>query len=272
VDLFNTLMRGSIGGYGRLFGDLHPLISLTLLSLAVGIAMPWVVARTSNQKAIEQTKKRLQAYLLEMRLYGDDLSLVARSQKNLLFGNLRYMALMLKPALYLTVPFVILMIHMDGFYGWAPLPVGEAAVITVQTAAVLDSNTPAPKLEAPPGIAVETPAVRALRAGQFSWRIRPQQPTDGLLRFDWNGARFEKNITAGTGWHYLSIRRARSAWEALWNPGENRLDAANIEWVEASYPPATIDFLGLELHWVIWFLLISIVSAYLLKGYFNVVL
>jgi uncharacterized membrane protein (DUF106 family) len=30
--------------------------------------------------------------------------------------------------------------------------------------------------------------------------------------------------------------------------------------------------LGLELHWVIWFLLISIVSAYLLKGYFNVVL
>ena len=272
MDLFNTLMRGSIGGYGRLFGDLHPLVSLTLLSVAVGIGMLWVVARTSNQKAIEQTKKRLQAYLLEMRLYGDDLGLVARSQKNLLFGNLRYMGLMLKPALYLTVPFVLLMIHMDGFYGWAPLAVGEAAVVTVQTASSLDANTPAPKLEAPPEIAVETPAVRALRAGQFSWRIRARQPIDGLLRFDWNGVQFEKTITAGPGWRYLSIRRVRSAWEALWNPGENRLDAANIEWVEASYPLATIGFAGLEWHWIIWFLLISIVSAYLLKGYFNVVI
>jgi uncharacterized membrane protein (DUF106 family) len=272
VDIFNTLMRGSIGGYGRLFGDLHPLVSLTLLSIAVGIGMLWVFARTSDQPAIERTKKRMQAYLLELRLYGDDLWLVLGSQKNLLLGNLRYMALMLKPALYLTVPFILLMIHMDGFYGWAPLPVGEAAVVTVQAASALDANTPAPRLEAPPGIVVETPAVRALPAGQFSWRIRPQQPTDGLLQFDWNGARFEKSITAGSGWHYLSIRRVRSAWDALWNPGENRLDAANVEWVEASYPPATIDFLGFELLWVYWFLLISIVSAYLLKGYFNVVL
>jgi uncharacterized membrane protein (DUF106 family) len=272
VDLFNTLMRASIGGYGRLFGDLHPLISLAVLSVVVGIAMLWVVARTSDQKAIEQTKKRLQAYLLDMRLYGDDLSMVWRSQKNLLFGNLRYMALMLKPALYMTVPFVLLMIHMDGFYGWSPLPVGEAAVITVQSASALDAGTPAPRLEAPPEIVVETPAVKAVRAGQFSWRIRARQPVEGLLRFDWNGTQFEKSITAGTGWHYLSLRRVRSAWEALWNPGENRLDAANVEWVEASYPAATIDFAGFEWHWIIWFLLISIVSAYLLKGYFGVVI
>lgn len=272
MDLFNTLLRESIGGYGRLFGDLHPLISLTLLSVVAGIGMLWVVARTSNQKAIEQTKKRLQAYLLEMRLYGDDLSLVWRSQKNLLLGNVRYIGLMLKPALYLTVPFVLLMIHMDGFYGWAPLPLDEAAVVTVQAAGAIDAATPAPRLEAPAEIVVETPAVKAVRAGQFSWRIRPRQAVDGVLRFDWNGAQFEKSITAGTGWHYLSLRRVRSAWEALWYPGENRLDAANVEWVEASYPAATIDFAGLEWHWIYWFLLISIVSAYLLKGYFNVVL
>jgi uncharacterized membrane protein (DUF106 family) len=272
VDLFNTLMRGSIGGYGRLFGDLPPLVSLTVLSVVIGIAMLWVVARTSDQKGIERTKKRLQAYLLEMRLYGDDLSLVWRSQRNLFVGNLRYMGLMLKPALYMTVPVVLLMIHMDAFYGWSPLPVGQAAVVTVQAAAPLDAGTPAPTIEAPPGIVVETPAVRALGAGQFSWRIRPQQPTAGVLQFDWNGSHFEKTITAGTGSHYLSTRRVRSAWESLWYPGENRLEAANVEWVEASYPPATVDFAGLDWHWIIWFLLISIVSAYLLKGYFNVVI
>jgi uncharacterized membrane protein (DUF106 family) len=265
-------MRGSIGGFGRLLADLHPLLSLTLLSLAAGVGMLWVFARTSNQKAIERTKKRLQAYLLELRLFGDDLSLVWRSQKNLFVGNLRYMALMLKPALYLTVPVVVLMIHMDAFYGWSPLPVGEVAVVTLQASSALDANTAPPQLQAPPGIVVETPAVRALGAGQFSWRIRAEQPADGSLQFDWNEARWEKTITAGTGWRYLSGRKVRSLWDALWSPGEDRLTVPNVEWVEVTYPPATIEFAGLDLHWIIWFLLISIVSAYLLKVYFNVVL
>jgi hypothetical protein len=207
-----------------------------------------------------------------LRLFGDDLSLVWKSQKSLLVGNLHYMALMLKPALFLTIPVVVLMIHMDAFYGWAPLPVGATAIVTLQSASPLDASTAPPRLEAPPGIVVETPAVRALSAGQFSWRIRAEQPADGSLQFDWNGERWEKSITAGTGWRYLSSRRVRSLWESLWSPGEDRLTVPNVEWVEASYPPATIEFAGLDLHWILWFLLISIVSAYLLKGYFGVVL
>lgn len=265
-------MRGLIGGFGGLFGALHPLISLTLISVATGVGMLWVFGRVSDQKKIERTKKRLQAYLLELRLFGDDLALVWRSQKNLLTGNLRYMALMLKPALYLTVPVVVLMIHMDGFYGWAPLPVGQSAVITVQTGQVLTSSTPAPELEAPPGIVVETPAVRALRAGQFSWRVRAEQPTEGVFKFNWNGTQFEKSIAAGSPWRYLSLRRVRSVWDALWNPGEDRLTAPNIEWIETPYPQALVGIAGIEVEWYYWFLLISVIAAYGLKGYFDVVI
>ncbi len=272
MDYFNSFMRGLVGGYCRLFGDLPPLVSLALLSVAIGIVMLCVISRVSDQKKIERTKKRLQAYLLEMRLYGDDLSLVWRSQKNLLVGNVRYMALMLRPAMFMTVPIVLLMIQMDGFYGWSPLPVGQAAIVTVQAASPLDAGAPAPTLQAPPGIVVETPAVRALGARQFSWRIRPQQETEGLLQFDWNGTHFEKKITAGSGRRYLSTRRVRSLWESVWYPGEDRLRAANVEWIETSYPPATVGFAGLQWLWVYWFLLISITSAYLLKGYFNVVI
>jgi uncharacterized membrane protein (DUF106 family) len=271
VNLFNSLMRGLIGGYCGLFGDANPLISLSLLSIVIGIGMLWVFARVSDQKEIERTKKRLQAYLLELRLYGDDLRMVWQSQKNLFVGNLRYMALMLKPALYLTIPVVVLMIHMDAFYGWRPLPVGEAAVVTVQ-ASPGSASEGVPSMEGPQGIVIETPAVNARALGQFSWRIRPEQATDGRLQFEWNGEKFDKTITAGSGWRYLSGRRVRSAWDALWSPGEDRLATANVEWVETTYPPATIDFAGLKLHWIIWFLFISIVAAYLLKGYFGVVL
>jgi uncharacterized membrane protein (DUF106 family) len=68
------------------------------------------------------------------------------------------------------------------------------------------------------------------------------------------------------------LRRVHSAWDALWSPGENRLSTPSIEWVETPYPAATIGLAGIELHWVIWFLLISVIAAYLLKGYFNVVI
>ncbi len=97
LDWFNAIFRVLIGGYASLFGDLHPLVSLTPLSIAVGVVMLWVFGLTSDQDAINKTKKRLQAYLLELRLFGDDPSLIWQSQKSLLAANLRYMGLMLKP-------------------------------------------------------------------------------------------------------------------------------------------------------------------------------
>jgi uncharacterized membrane protein (DUF106 family) len=40
--------------------------------------------------------------------------------------------------------------------------------------------------------------------------------------------------------------------------------------VEVRYPGSEIDAFGLQLHWLVWFLLISIVAAYALKGVFGV--
>ena len=270
VDWWNRALRTLIGGYGSLFGELHPFVSLTVLSVLVGVGMLWVFARVSNQDAIRRTKKRLQAYLLELRLFGDEPALLWKSQKDLLRANIHYLSLMLRPALILTVPVVILLFHLDGVYGLAPLPVGEPAVVTVQAIGQISSNTAAPRLVASAGFTVETPAVRVLEESQFSWRIRPLREAAGELRFNWNGAEWEKTIASGEGSQYLSSRRVRSWLDALWNPGEDRLRGPRVEWVEVRYPPAAIEIAGIEIHWLIWFLVISVLSAYLLKGYFNV--
>ena len=114
--------------------------------------MLWVFELTSDQDAIEKTKKRLQAYLLELRLFGDDPSLIWQSQKSLLAANLRYMGLMLKPAIYLTVPMVVLLFHLDSFYGLKPLRVSQPMVVTVQVSGEIANDTVAPSLTAPAGI------------------------------------------------------------------------------------------------------------------------
>ena len=136
-----------------------------------------------DRAAVRAAGKRLQARLLEMRLYSSEPALMWAAQKALLRDNLRWLALMLPPALILGLPLAWLFIQLDAVYGRSPLPVGGAAVVTVQLKRALDPSDAAATLQAPPGIAVESPPVRVFAERQISWRIRALRPVRGNLRF-----------------------------------------------------------------------------------------
>lgn len=270
MDLVNSFLRAIVSGYVSLFGNAHPLVSLVPLSIFVGILMLWVFKLTSNQKAIERAKKKMQAYLLELRLYGDDPALIFKTQGRLLASNMRYLGLMFKPALILTVPMVLLLVHLDAVYGIGPLKPGETVIVTVQTAGRLAATAAAPRLDAPDTVAIDTPAVRAFSDGQFSWRLKGIGESAGLLQFDWDGRKWTKEIVAGNALSYVSHRRTADFWETFLYAGEDRIDTPDISWINISYPAAEIETGGFHLHWLIWFLLISIVAGYGLKGVFGV--
>lgn len=270
MDIFNSLLRTVIGGICALGEGVHPMIGLTLISILTGIGMLWVFGKTSNQEEISRTKKRLQAYLLEMRLFGDDISLVFSAQKKLVIDNFRYIGLMMRPMLFLTAPLLLLLIHMDAFYGATPLAIGESVIVTLQAAGRFGTNAPVPELEVPAGILVETPGVRVIEKGQMSWRIRAEQPVEGDLKFRWGGTEWTKSIVAGEPFRYLSLRRVTSLGDSFWYPGEDRLGEDEVDWIETRYPAAEVSLAGVDLHWIIWFFVISMVAAYALKGYFGV--
>ena len=247
------------------------MLSLLPISILVGVAMLWVFRYTSNQKAREAAKRRLQACLYEMRLFTDEPALVWKAQIGLLTGNARYLGLMLLPAFILTVPMVVVFAHLEAFYGMAPLLPGSEAVVTMQMKAPLDPGGPPPGLQAPPQVSVETPAVRVLAERQVSWRIRPSAPVSGLLRITLpDGGAVEKNIEAGSGLRYLSDRRVSGLLDFVLHPAESRLPAGKVDWIEVRYPSATIRWLGLDLHWLVWLLLFSSITALLLKNRFGV--
>lgn len=240
-------------------------LSLVVVSIVTGIALLWVFRKTSNQRAIRATKKRLQARLLEMRLYADDPGVVWRAQKKLLVLNLKYFALMLRPAVFATIPMVLLLVVLDGFYGMKPLAIGESAIVTVQLSEAADAE-----LAAPSGIDIETPAVRALGERQVSWRIRPTGVIIGDLRITAGGNEVTKSVRTGSDAGFLSHRRVQSlAWLWLY-PLEMPLPGDGVEWIELKYPAAEVSVFGLETHWLVWFILFSMVSAFLLKGRFGV--
>jgi len=142
----------------------------------------------------------------------------------------------------------------------------------VQMKEAIDPSAPPPALEVPDGFAVESPAVRALAERQVVWRVRPVREALGVLRVRLPGGVVEKDIVSGGGPRYLTARRASSRGDVFWDPGERAIEGSSIDWIEVAYPPAEAGLWSFRLHWLVWFVVISLAAAWLLKGRFGVAL
>jgi len=236
------------------------LLSLVPISIVIGIGILLVFRHTSDQAAVRRARNLVTAHLLEFRLFMDEPRLIVRAQRNLIVANVRLLRLMLRPVLVLALPTVLLLAGLDGFYGRAPLVIGEPAIVTAQ---FKHDGTPL-VLRTPPEIAAETPGVRVPAESQVSWRIRPLRASTGNLELVLKDRVFRKTFAAGAGPYYCSERRASIAGLLL-HPTEAPIIDSEIDWIEVRYPGATI----LHLHWLVWFFVISGVAALVLKGRFR---
>ena len=269
VDGFNTVLRVLVRGYAQVFEALHPLVGLALASAVIGLGMLWVVRRTSNQPAIARAKKRMQAHLLEMRLYRDEPGILLRAQGQLLLNNFRYVGHMLRPALYLALPMILLYGHLDAVYGRRPLRVGESALLAVETELLSSELT----LQAAEGFLVDSVSVTSASDGQVAWRIRATEHGPSELRLQAPDGSVRKTVVAGQDREYLSASRTRSVWQRLLlSPGENGYATQSVASIHIAYPSDEIGIGGWDTHWAIWFVGISIATAFACKGYFGVTL
>jgi hypothetical protein len=218
--------------------------SLAVVSVVCGVATAWVFRRFTDRAALRQVRRHLYAHLLELRLFSDEPALIWKAQKALFRDNLRLLALVLRPALILTLPFALLFIELDAVYSWGPLAMGQSAVVTVQMSRPLEDGDARDALDAPPELTVETPPVRSFADRQISWRIRAVAPVRGSLRLAIAGHVLTRSISVG---ERLPFDRRRE--HVFFVPG--------VTWTEVGYPPASVKIAGLSLPWVAWFLLIS---------------
>jgi hypothetical protein len=250
------------------FAGHNVMWSLVPLSILISAGMLWVFRLTSNQESLRKVKGLLQAHLYEMRLFTDEPALIWKAQLGLLSANIRYIAMMLVPAIVMTVPMVLIFSQLECFYGYAPLQPGQQAIVTMQMKEGESGAIPA--MKTPVGIELESPAVRVDGTRQISWRIRAVRATAGDLQFVFPGQTITKSIDAGIGPAYLSPRRVSSMLDLVLHPSESRLPASAVDWIELRYPTATVHALGMDLHWLIWLLVISMIGALLLKRQFKV--
>lgn len=191
-------------------------------SVIYGVIAVLVFRRLTDRTAIRRAVNQIMAHVMELGLFLDSPRLVLRAQRDLLRENLRFLRLVMLPSVILALLFAL----VYAIYGHAPLPQGEASVVTIQ----MRDAMPPVELEAPDGIVVETPGVSIPRDRQISWRVRPMRPSSGNLKFHVA----DRIVTASFFLHDPAIRS-----------------------IDIRYPESMM----LGVSWLVWFIAISSVSA-----------
>jgi len=230
--------------------------------------MLMVFKRTSNQTALEAVKRRIHASLFEIRLWNDDLRAIFRAQFDILRHNLTYLRLSLVPMFWMFVPFVLVVAQLQFHYGYDTLEPGDHALVKVQLREGTAGVRPDLVLDAPAGIRVETPGVWIADEREMAWRIAVEEQGDYQLTIRLDGQSFPKSLKVGGGVELLSpIRHGRGLVDQILYPAEGPLpgDTA-IEAIHVGYRDRSVSLLGFELHWLLWFLILSIAFAFALRG------
>jgi len=133
---------------------------------------------------------------------------------------------------------------------------------------------PALRLEAPPGVRVETPCVWAPALREGAWRIAAERSGQYDLRVTAGGAGATKRVVVSTAVAARTPRRpAPALWDQFLNPGEPPLFAASpIESIEVRYPARALGILGFTMPWIVAFFVLTSVFMVAGRSLVNVVL
>lgn len=269
----NAGLNAVFDGLFAVLGWMPPILSLFVISGLVGLVMIMVFGKISNQAGIKKAKDRIQCNLFVIRLYKDELGLTFKAMSKLLIFLLPYLAHQIVPLVVMLGPILLVASQLNARYGYAAIEPGQSAIVSVK----LTQESPPEALDivltTDEGVEVETKPVRIPSAREVDFRIRIDQEGEHTLRFDVNGETVEKKVNGRSGLHRVSHVRSSTFLDLLLYCGEPALPKDSvIQSISVETPIAEVSLFGLEIHWIIWFLVFSLIVAFLLKGMFGVVI
>jgi uncharacterized membrane protein (DUF106 family) len=252
------------------FSAMDPMLGLTLASLVTAAAMLVVFKRTSDQARLAAVKRLIHAALFEIRLFNDDLLAIMRAQLEILRHNATYLRLSLVPMLWVIVPLVLVIAQLQFHYGYAPLMPGDRTLLKVGLRS--NGSAEAVSLEVPPGLLLDTPAVRLPGANEVVWRLRPTQAGEYDLRVTVGAESYTKRVQVAGGVVRRSpVRLEGSFWNQLLYPSEPPLpDEGPVSAITVAYREQDLAVFGWSLNWMVWYFALSLIFAFALRKPFGV--
>ncbi len=273
MSIVNLVFGGIVGAVLWPFRGLSPWFGMTAVSFLTALLMLEVYKLTSNQAAIRRAKDRIKAHLLELRLYKDNMRVTFKAQGAILKANLSYMAANLKPLAVMIVPLVLILAQLSLWYDRAPLRPGEEVLVKAGLEAKADPLSLGLELETPPGLEITAPPVRIPDLHEVVWRVRALAPGKGHLVLRTGGRAIEKSVAVGGGpvSKVSALASRGSIWKTILYPGEAPLPSGTpVRSVEVMYAANRLTAFGLHVHWLVAYLILSIVFGFAFKGVFKV--
>jgi uncharacterized membrane protein (DUF106 family) len=275
--MLNFLLRSLTDALLSPFRPLPAIVGLTVISIVFAIVALYIFKWTSNQDKIEAVKRKIFAGLFEIRLFNDDLKSILRAMFDIFRHNASYVGLSLPPLLVMIVPFVLVIAQLQFQYGYEGLRPGDEAVVQVvvkSDAGAGERDKPGFELLAPEGLNVRSPSMWAYPIGTMSWVVEAQEWGTYEIELQWTddageAQKVTKSVVVSEDEIQLRSpsRLAHGFWNQLLYPGEDPLPAESpFESIEINYNDADMAtyLFGFRTHWLLIFLVLSIVLAFVL--------
>jgi uncharacterized membrane protein (DUF106 family) len=242
-----------------------PLAIVVVVSLVVGLAMVVLFGYTSDQKAIKVAKDQLKAHLLAVRLFRDQLPVVAGSYAKILAGTGRYLKLAFMPLVYVIIPITFLIVQLDRYLGSTTIQTGAPFLLTVRADGAEAMN--ALSLDLPAEIAVTAPAVHVPAENEVVWRLAASHEGDYEIKIGAGADTVTKTVRVSSHLARVSAVRLRGHfWERLFRSGESALPSNSVvESMAINYSERNIEVAGYEINWIVLFFVLSMIAGYLFK-------
>jgi uncharacterized membrane protein (DUF106 family) len=252
------------------FSGAPPVWGLVFISVATGLFMLLIFKRTSNQKGIRTARNRVQAYLLELRLYQHDAGLSVQAFRNVLKSNIKYLGFAFKPMLFLAVPVLLVMIQIGSRYEYRSLSVGEQAILDVRLSDHVQSADI--QIKTPEGVRIETPPLCIPEENRIYWRIRAVSKGEGDLVFRHGGNELRKQISVDSRQKKFSPNRIKvSSPAGFLYPAEPPLSRKDfLREIHLRYPRQILVVFGIRIHWLVLFFVFSMITGFAFRRLFGV--
>ena len=130
---------------------------LLVVSLLTGLLLVVAFRFASDQKKIRMVKDRVQAHVLEIRLFQDEFGAIVRAYGRLLRAVAAYLRLSLRPLVVLLVPLILVFVQIDLRLGRLPLKPGENFIVKAKFSDARRLNEATLRL--PAGLTLTAPPV-----------------------------------------------------------------------------------------------------------------
>lgn len=255
------------------FRNLSPWVGMIFISFLTGLFLLFIFRWTSNQKGIKQVKDKIKAYLLELRLFKDNLRLSFRSQANILRYNLKYIGYSIKPLLVMIIPLVLILTQLNLWFGYDSLNPGQKFILKVK---LKDNYSPSDidiSINTSSGLMTETMSLRIKEEGEVDWRLSAAEKGFHDVVVNVNGKNVIKEVAVGQKpLRKISPLKTRPSFiQEMLNPGEPPIPSnLPVKTIEVSYPSRSMNIFGFQIHWIIVYFVLSIIFGFALKGVFKV--